>query len=295
MSRYAKIVTKFWNDEKIRSLSDDGRIFYLYVLTAPHSNMAGYYLLPKPYAMFDLQWDMERIEKAFDELLNKGLIKYCESSSVILIINFFKYNPIQNKNQAIGVNNRVAELPKNSLALDFMKICKNHSEQYYSELVKGLDKGLDEGLPNPVTVSVTETDNSNSNKETVVKKEEVSKEEKAEEKDVKLHSKYGEVRDYILNKVQQSTISRESDINGDLYKHSSKVIKKACDLAVAKQEKKGNYRRGDPKNGVDINSYKFIQCFINEAKGGNKSGSNQLGSKGGKSSKKKPKYKAKRV
>jgi len=64
--------------------------------------MAGYYVLPKPYVAYDLNWLPERLDKASGELLRNGLIKYCEQSDVVLIPNFLKYNPMQNKNQAIG-------------------------------------------------------------------------------------------------------------------------------------------------------------------------------------------------
>jgi len=111
-SRYVRVATKFWQDEKVRELSDDGKLLYLYVLTSPHSNMAGYYVLPKPYVAYDLNWLPERLDKAFRELFRKGLIKYCERSAVILIPNFLKYNPMQNKNQAKGAARRVAELPE---------------------------------------------------------------------------------------------------------------------------------------------------------------------------------------
>ncbi len=129
-SRYIRIATKFWQDEKARRLSDDAKLLYLYVLTSPHSNMAGYYVLPKPYVAYDLQWLPERLDKAFAELLHQGVIKYCETSDVVLIPNFFKYNPIQNKNQAIGAARRVAELPTNTLTKDFLEVLERFAEPF---------------------------------------------------------------------------------------------------------------------------------------------------------------------
>ena len=117
-SRYIRVATKFWQDEKVKALSDDSKLLYLYVLTSPHSNMAGYYVLPKPYVAYDLNWLPERLDKAFDKLLHHGLIKYCKQSDVVLIPNFLKYNPMQNQNQAKGAARRVAELPSNTLRDD---------------------------------------------------------------------------------------------------------------------------------------------------------------------------------
>ena len=129
-SRYIRIATKFWQDEKARRLSDDAKLLYLYVLTSPHSNMAGYYVLPKPYVVYDLQWLPERLDKALAELLHQGLIKYCKRSDVVLIPNFLKYNPIQNQNQAKGAARRVAELPSNTLREDFRTVLERYAEQF---------------------------------------------------------------------------------------------------------------------------------------------------------------------
>lgn len=129
-SRYIRIATKFWQDEKVKALTDDAKLLYLYVLTSPHSNMAGYYVLPKPYVAYDLNWLPERLDKAFSELLKQGLIKYCKQSDVVLIPNFLKYNPMQNQNQAKGAARRVAELPSNTLREDFRTVLERYAKQF---------------------------------------------------------------------------------------------------------------------------------------------------------------------
>jgi len=150
--RYIKVVTKIWTDEKVRKLSDQGQKLFIYILTSPHSNMAGYYRLPKPYIHYDLKWSAEQLVKPFSKLLDISLIKYCEESSVVLIPKFFKYNPIQNKNQAKGAAKKTSELPKNCLVTSYKKICKSFSERYYELLTKGLPE------PSPNTETVTETE-----------------------------------------------------------------------------------------------------------------------------------------
>lgn len=145
--RYVRIATKFWADEKVVDLDPETKLLYLYILSCPHSNMAGYYRLPKPYIQADLKLSDKGLTKGFNKLLSKGLIKYCEKSSVIFIPNYYKYNSIQNKNQAKGAANRTSELPKNSLVKDYKIAIKQYAESYYKELCKGLPKGFDEGLP----------------------------------------------------------------------------------------------------------------------------------------------------
>lgn len=92
------------------------------------------------------------------------------------------------------------------------------------------------------------------------------------------------VENYILSKIKRASLAKEYLIIEDLKQYSSNIIKKACDLAIAAQESRGNYRQGDAKNGVDISSYKFIRCFIAEAEeilnGGANNGSDKPNNNG---------------
>jgi len=52
----------------------------------------------------------------------------------------------------------------------------------------------------------------------------------------------------------------------DIVRHGYDVCAKALNLAVKAQTEKGKFARGDPKYGPDIKSWKFVQCFLNDAK-----------------------------
>ena len=140
--RYVRVATKFWTDEKTIDLEPEVKLLYLYILTSPHSNMAGYYRLPKAYIKADLQLLDKQLNKGFAKLLEKGLIKYCNKSCVILIPNYYKYNSIQNVNQAKGAANRTGELPKNMLVEDYKQVINTYADSYQKELYKGLPKGF---------------------------------------------------------------------------------------------------------------------------------------------------------
>lgn|GEM_PF-2420167 len=86
------------------------------------------------------------------------------------------------------------------------------------------------------------------------------------EEDDDFHPAYKKILDYAKQKIVVNFLSREYLISEDLQKHSPEVLRKAIDLAVMRQKSQGKYTRGDPKNGVDIGSWKYVQCFIEEAK-----------------------------
>lgn len=149
--RYIRIASKIWQDDKFRAISDEAKLLYLYILTSQHSNMIGYYLLPKPYVAYDLKWLPEQLNKRFSELLQIGLIKYCDKGDVVLIPNFLKYNTIQNPNQAKGAVNRLKEVPQNTLVDEFLACIKEYAEPFVEEF----KEALPQGYANTVSVSVT--------------------------------------------------------------------------------------------------------------------------------------------
>lgn len=151
--RYIRIASKVWQDDKFRTISDEAKLLYLYILTSQHSNMIGYYLLPKPYVAYDLKWLPEQLNKRFTELLQIGLVKYCDKGDVVLIPNFLKYNTIQNPNQAKGAVNRLKEVPQNTLVDEFLACIKEYAEPFVEEF----KEALPQGYGNTVSVSVSVT------------------------------------------------------------------------------------------------------------------------------------------
>lgn len=99
MREYGKVNTAFWESQTIRSMSEDGRFLSLYLLTSPHSTIAGAFRLPDGYICEDLQWTAERVSKGFGELLEKGFANRCKSTKWVWICKHFEFNPPENPNQ----------------------------------------------------------------------------------------------------------------------------------------------------------------------------------------------------
>ncbi|MCX8022783.1 MAG: hypothetical protein N2745_08435 [Syntrophorhabdaceae bacterium] len=146
--RYQRIYSQIWHDEKFNSLSEDAKYLFLYLLTSPHSNALGLYVLPLQYICADLNWDMKRLGKPFKELLGKRLINYDEKVKLVCIINHLKHNPIDNENQAKNAIKIVVNLPKSPIFSDIL-------EQLQKPFHKPLLERLQERIPNPETETET--------------------------------------------------------------------------------------------------------------------------------------------
>ena len=137
-SRYSKVFVKIWHSKDFRTLSEEGKMIFLYLLTSPHRNMGGFYYLPLPYLCFDVGLDEERVSKAFEELTDKDMALYDYNTQVVLIKKWFCYNPIENENQAKGLNKQLAEVPKSRLFEPFIDCVKKHCK-YTETILKGFD------------------------------------------------------------------------------------------------------------------------------------------------------------
>lgn len=111
MREYGKVNTAFWESQTTRSMSEDGRFLSLYLLTSPHSTIAGVFRLPDGYICEDLQWSAERVSKGFAELLSKGFANRCERTKWVWICKHFEFNPPENPNQRKSAAKIAALIP----------------------------------------------------------------------------------------------------------------------------------------------------------------------------------------
>ena len=164
---YRKIFTQIWQDEKFQRLDSDSQILFFYVLTSPHSNAIGLYYLPEPYIQADLRWNKERVSKGLTKLLQGGLISYDKSSKLILVTNFLKYNPIDNKNLLICAIKILQALPKSPLI------------SHYKTIIEPLIKQLGSSYPSPFEAPTIAPPDSEAVTEAVTEAEEESPRESA--------------------------------------------------------------------------------------------------------------------
>jgi len=108
---YGRVYTAFWSSHDIRTLSDDGRLLALYLLTSPHTTIIGVFRLPDGYACEDLQWTPERVRKGFVELFNKGFSNRCETTKWVWICKFLEWNAPENPNQWKAARKIAAQIP----------------------------------------------------------------------------------------------------------------------------------------------------------------------------------------
>jgi hypothetical protein len=151
--RYQQIESRIWYDEKFKNLTESQQRLFLYILTCPHGNLMGLFVLPIGYIFEDLKTlpkyltkslvkdqfkEHESIRQDLIDVVENGLVDYDEKTCVIWVKKLLKHNPITNPNQIKSAISKFKELPKSSILQKFVTECKY--------LPKGLSEVLTEVL-----------------------------------------------------------------------------------------------------------------------------------------------------
>lgn len=93
MAIYRNIQMSFWTDRKVsEELSADEKYIFLYLMTNPHTNLAGCYEVGKKTIAKETGLSQKRVESVIELLKEKNIIDYCENTSEIYIKHWYKYN-----------------------------------------------------------------------------------------------------------------------------------------------------------------------------------------------------------
>lgn len=111
MRDYGRVYGTFWSSPTVARLSPDGRTLALYLLTCPHSTIAGVFRLPDGYVAEDLKWPVERVQEPFGELFANGFANRCETTKWVWVVKHLKWNPPDNPNQRKAAAKMASAVP----------------------------------------------------------------------------------------------------------------------------------------------------------------------------------------
>lgn len=94
MALYRNIQMSFWTDSKIvDNFTPEDKYFYLYLLTNPHTNLAGCYEISFKQIADEIGYTKETIEKLINRMENvHHVVEYSPKTKEILLSNYSRYN-----------------------------------------------------------------------------------------------------------------------------------------------------------------------------------------------------------
>jgi hypothetical protein len=157
MGRYRKIETRTWGDDKFVELSPIpacGQGLWLYLLTGPHTNsIPGLFVSGKAALAEALNWEPEDFGKAFQELLDKKMIRFDPKTRLVWVPNAIKYNLPESPNVIRSWKGQIRELPDSELLTIAINQLKGEiyamGEGFQKAFLEAFGKGFSKGLPQP--------------------------------------------------------------------------------------------------------------------------------------------------
>lgn len=92
MARYSKVDRLLWNDTKFRSLSDDAKLVFLFVLLHPHMTSLGAMRASIHGLAVEMGWEGYRFLRAVDTVSSAGILEYDEANFYVGLPNFLEHN-----------------------------------------------------------------------------------------------------------------------------------------------------------------------------------------------------------
>jgi hypothetical protein len=124
MRDYGKVYSTFWSSQTTGSMSDDAKLLALYLMSCPHSTIAGVFRLPDGYVSEDLGWPLERVAKGFAELFDNGFANRCETTKWVWIRKHLEWNKPENPNQRKSAAKIALSIPiECGWKREFMRVC----------------------------------------------------------------------------------------------------------------------------------------------------------------------------
>ena len=164
MAVYRQIYITFWQDQFILDLTPEEKYFYIYLMSNSKTTQCGCYEIPKKIIELETGYNRETVDKLLARFIQYGKIAYDERTGEVLLINWLKYNPINN--------------------INIEKCVTKEIEQIKSEDLKGALEGLIRGCHTPTKKK--EKEEEEEEEETKEKEEEAPSASEAEKDILKI-------------------------------------------------------------------------------------------------------------
>lgn len=148
--KYRRVSVGFWNDERVRAMSDNGKLLFLFLMTHPMTTPLGALRANVPGLAFERRWPVEVFEEAFSELTGPGMVRYDGEAGLMWLPNTIKHNPPESPNVVkswLGGFNDLPECPlKTDILAHTAKMVRGFSDGFIAAFCEAFSDVLPEAI-----------------------------------------------------------------------------------------------------------------------------------------------------
>ena len=123
------VSTEFWVDKKVvEQFTPEDKLFFLYLLTNPHTTQLGIYPFITKVAAFEIGYSTDTISNLLDRFDRYGIIKYSTESGEIAVKNYLKHSIVKGGTPVYDLLVKEAGQVKDEKLLQFVLSANNESE-----------------------------------------------------------------------------------------------------------------------------------------------------------------------
>jgi len=164
---FGRLKTAFWHNPKIKSVSERARLLACYLISCPHGNALGCFILSDEYIAGDFAWPVKTARDKLAELIS---VEFCErdiKTNLLRILPWWEHNTLENPKVCIHAITEINRLPscqvkerllisldifaaKFSVMADFMSHCGGNSTSngHGNGMANGMANGSGNGMAN---------------------------------------------------------------------------------------------------------------------------------------------------
>ena len=123
------VSTEFWTDKKVvEQFTPEDKLFFLYLLTNPHTTQLGVYPFITKVAAFEIGYSADTISNLLDRFDRYGIIKYSTESGEIAVKNYLKHSIVKGGTPVYDLLVKESAQVKDKKLLQFILSANNDSE-----------------------------------------------------------------------------------------------------------------------------------------------------------------------
>ena len=133
MAKYRKVHTTFWTDPFVEELTQEQKLFYLYLITNTKTKQSGIYEISKKYISYETGFSIKEVTELLNYFQKNNKIHYSDENNEIMIVNWNKFN----YNSSLTIITCVYNDLKEIKTIDFIK--KIYDSEYIEKLLSDVE------------------------------------------------------------------------------------------------------------------------------------------------------------